>query len=89
MSPDALAALFREGLSMLSVVSAPMLGAMLVVGLGLGVLQSATQIQEPAVSAVPRLAAVVAVTALFGPWMVERLARFLTLALERIAQRPF
>lgn len=89
MSPDVLSALFREGLALIAMVGGPMLVALFAVGLVLGILQSATQIQEPAVAAVPRLGTVVAIAALFGPWMMERLARFLASALERLAERPF
>lgn len=78
--------LFQEGMVLLSVVGAPMLGGLLIVGLVVGVLQSATQIQEPSVGAVPRIATIIALTVLLGPWMVERLARFLAGAIERMGQ---
>jgi flagellar biosynthesis protein FliQ len=87
VSPDALANLFRAGMSNLLVVGGPLLGALLVVGLVVGILQSATQIQEPAVGAVPRLATVIALMVFLGPWMVERLARFLRFAFERMGDR--
>lgn len=89
MSPDALPALFREGLTLLGVVGGPLFGALLLVGLVVGVLQSVTQVQEPAVGAVPRLATVVLVVLLGGGWMMERLAGFLRSALERLADRGF
>ena len=89
MNPDALSALFRESLVLLGVVAGPLLGALFVVGLVIGVLQSATQVQEPAVGAVPRLATVVVMVAVLGGWMMERLARFLAIAIERVAERPF
>jgi flagellar biosynthesis protein FliQ len=76
--------LFQEGMVLLSVVGAPMLGGLLVVGLVVGVLQSATQIQEPSVGAVPRIATIIALAVLLGPWMVEQLARFLAGAIERM-----
>jgi flagellar biosynthetic protein FliQ len=87
VNPDAIAALFREGMVNLFVVSGPLLGGLLLVGLLVGILQSATQIQEPAVGAVPRIATVLALTVFLGPWMVERLARFLHLAIERLGDR--
>lgn len=77
--------LFREGMTLLMTVGGPLMGALLLVGLIVGVLQSATQIQEPSVGAVPRIATVVAMAIFIGPWMVERLARFLALAMERMA----
>ncbi|MFO0596315.1 MAG: flagellar biosynthetic protein FliQ [Myxococcaceae bacterium] len=83
-----LSQLFREGMVLLSVVGAPLLGGLLVVGLGMGVLQSATQIQEPSVGAVPRLATIIGLSVVLGPWVVERLARFLSSSMERMSGLP-
>jgi flagellar biosynthesis protein FliQ len=66
----------REALLLALLVSAPPLGAALVVGLLTGVLQAATQLQEHALGAVPRIAAVIAALLVTGPWMGARLARF-------------
>jgi flagellar biosynthesis protein FliQ len=86
---DAVGGLFREAMMLLLVVGGPLMAVLLVVGLVTGVLQSATQIQEPAVGVVPRLAAVLAVSLFLGPWMVERLSRFVSLALTRLSERGF
>lgn len=88
MSTAGLNALFQEGMTLLAVVGGPLLGALLLVGLVMGVLQSATQIQEPSVGAVPRIATVVLLAMFLGPWMMERLARFLHLAIERMGAPP-
>ncbi len=77
--------LFREGMMMLAVVGGPLMGGLLIVGMVIGVLQSATQIQEPSVGAVPRIATVVLLATFLGPWMVERLAKFLQMSMERMA----
>jgi flagellar biosynthetic protein FliQ len=78
-------ALFHQGLITLATVAGPMLLALLGVGLLTGILQAATQINDPAVSFLPRLLAAGAICALFGGWMVTRLAHFLAhgLALGR------
>lgn len=89
MSPDALPGLFREGLMTLGIVGGPLFGALLLVSLIVGVAQSVTQIQEPAVGAVPRLLTVVLVVAFAGGWMLERLGAFLRAAIERLADRGF
>jgi flagellar biosynthesis protein FliQ len=81
-------ALFREGMMLMGTVGAPLMGALLLVGLIIGVLQSATQIQEPSVGAVPRIGTVILIALLLGPWMVERLARFLALSIERMGSPP-
>jgi len=89
VSPDALPALFREGLQLMGVVGGPLFAALMIVSLVVGVLQSVTQVQEPAVGAVPRLATVVLVVMLGGGWMMERMAAFLRSAIERLGDRGF
>jgi flagellar biosynthetic protein FliQ len=89
VSDDALPALFREGLALLGVVAGPLFGVLLVVSLVVGVLQSVTQVQEPAVGAVPRLLTVVLTVMAGGGWMMDRLAAFLRSAIERLGDRGF
>jgi type III secretory pathway component EscS len=72
----ALLHLAREAIVVVLVVSAPPLGAALAVGLLTGVLQAATQVQEPAVGVVPRLAAVFGALAVASPWIAARVLRF-------------
>jgi flagellar biosynthetic protein FliQ len=78
-------ALFREGLLLLVTVGGPLFGALLIAGLIIGVLQSATQINDPAVGFLPRMAAGLTVTFFLGGWIVERLAHFLVISMERMA----
>jgi type III secretion protein S len=66
----------REALVVVLVVSAPPLLAALAVGLVTGVLQAATQIQEPTVGVVPRLGAVLVTLAVAAPWIGARVVRF-------------
>jgi len=68
--------LAREALLLSLLLSAPPLGAALLVGLVTGVAQAATQVQEPSIGVVPRLAAVLASLALAAPWIAARLERF-------------
>lgn len=79
-------ALFREGANVLALVSAPIMIGLLVAGLVIGVLQAATQINDPAVGAVPRLVLAVGTVVLLGGWMIEHLAGFLASAITRLAQ---
>ena len=85
MNPALPGSLLREGLALLGLVGAPLFVAALVVGLCVGVLQAATQINDPATGFLPRAAAAVIVCWAAGPWMAERLARFLAGALVRMA----
>jgi len=66
----------REALLLALLVSAPPLGAALLVGAVTGVLQAATQVQEPAIGVVPRLAAVLGALAVTAPWIGARVVRF-------------
>jgi flagellar biosynthetic protein FliQ len=80
----ALLHLGREALLLVLLVSAPPLGAALLVGLVVGVLQAATQVQEQSLAVVPRLAAVLAALALTAPWIGARVVRFATECLELV-----
>jgi type III secretion protein R len=78
----ALVAVAREALWLALLVSAPPLLAAFLVGLVVGVLQAATQVQEPAVAVAPRVAAVLAAVALSGPLVAARVARFALAAFD-------
>jgi flagellar biosynthesis protein FliQ len=79
-------ALFREGATVLATVSAPIMLGLLLAGLVIGVLQAATQINDPAVGTVPRLVIAVGIVVALGGWMIEHLAVFLASAITRLAQ---
>jgi flagellar biosynthetic protein FliQ len=68
--------LITESLYLVLVVSAPVLGAALGIGLLVGALSAATQVQEQSLSYVPKLAGVSLVLVLFGGWMASQLAGF-------------
>jgi flagellar biosynthesis protein FliQ len=78
----ALLSLGREALVVSLLVSAPPLLAALAVGIVTGVLQAATQVQEPTVAVVPRLAAVLGALVLAAPWIGARVVRFAGACLE-------
>jgi len=66
----------REALLLALLLSAPPLLAALLVGLVTGLLQAVTQLQEHAIGAVPRIAAVLGALIVTGPWLAARLCRF-------------
>jgi flagellar biosynthesis protein FliQ len=76
----------RQALVCMTVVSAPVAVAALAVGLAVSVAQTATQVQEQTLGYVPKLVAVVATLAVFGPWMLGQLVRLATQAFEQIPQ---
>jgi flagellar biosynthesis protein FliQ len=70
----------QEALLLMLMVSAPVLGAALVVGLLVSVFQAVTQINEATLAFVPKLIAVIAVIAVLamaGPWMLTMLVEYL------------
>lgn len=73
---QSLVALLREGMLLALLLAAPLLVAALVAGVITGLLGAFTQIQDPAVSLVPRVAAVGAALALFGPSIAHQLEAF-------------
>jgi flagellar biosynthesis protein FliQ len=76
----------REALVVALLVSAPPLGAALAVGAVTGVLQAATQVQEPTIGVVPRLVAVLLALAVAAPWIGARVVRLAAECLD-LAQR--
>jgi flagellar biosynthetic protein FliQ len=67
----------QEGMYMMLMVSAPVLLAVLVIGLLVSVFQAATQINEATLSFVPKIIGCVAVLAFAGPWMMTTLVEYL------------
>jgi flagellar biosynthetic protein FliQ len=74
----------QQGLTVLLMVSAPVLGVVLVVGLVVSIFQAATQINEATLSFVPKIVAAAAVLGFAGPWMVTTLVEYLQRVLQAI-----
>jgi flagellar biosynthetic protein FliQ len=74
----------QEALITLLMVSAPLLGVVLVVGLLVSLFQAVTQIHEATLAFVPKLIAAVAVFAWAGPWMLNVLVEYIRRTLESI-----
>jgi type III secretion HrpO family protein len=66
----------QQALLLVVAVSLPVLAVAALVGLVTAALQAASQIQDPTLSHLPRLLAVVAALALLGPWMGREIAAF-------------
>lgn len=77
--------LVREAFALLAITAGPFLGVVLVVGLVVGVLQAATQVNDPAVSFLPRALAGILVAWAFGPLAVDKLAAFFVSAVTRMS----
>lgn len=86
MTPDMVTEIGRQALETMIVVSAPMLGLSLVVGLLVSLFQAMTQISEATLSFVPKILALFVAMLLFFPWMLSTLITFTTNLLENIPQ---
>jgi flagellar biosynthesis protein FliQ len=73
---QSLLALMREGLLLALLLAAPLLVAALVAGVITGLVGAFTQIQDPAVGLVPRVAAVGVALVLFAPSIARQLDAF-------------
>lgn len=74
----------QEALLTLLMVSAPVLGVVLLVGLFVSVVQAVTQINEATLTFIPKLVAAVVVFALAGPWMLNVLIDYIRRTIEAI-----
>lgn len=66
----------RQTLWITIIVSAPLLGAALLVGLLVGVIQAATSINEMTLSFIPKLLAMALALAVTGSWQLATIADF-------------
>jgi len=73
MTPDTVMMIGRHALEMTLLLAAPMLLVALVIGLLVGVVQAATQINEMTLSFIPKLLGTAAVLLLAGPWMLKEM----------------
>ncbi len=86
MTPDLVMEIGRQALETMMLVSAPMLGLSLVVGLLVSLFQAMTQINEATLSFVPKILAIFVAMLLFFPWMLSTLIAFTTNLLGNIPQ---
>lgn len=76
MTDVAVIQIFREALMTILLVSAPMLGIGMIVGLVVSIFQTTTQIQEQTLTFVPKMVAIFLSIILFGAWMIRTLLNF-------------
>lgn len=76
MSQDLAIQLGREALYMVMLVSAPMLGLGLIVGVVVSIFQATTQIQEQTLAFVPKILATFVAILIFGPWILGMMVNY-------------
>jgi flagellar biosynthetic protein FliQ len=78
MTPEMVTEIGRQAIETTLLISAPMLGLALVVGLAVSVVQAMTQLNEMTLTFVPKVVGVFAVILVFLPWMLGVLTSFMT-----------
>ncbi|MBO6179665.1 MAG: flagellar biosynthesis protein FliQ [Selenomonadaceae bacterium] len=78
MSGDIVIQLAQNALVIVLLVSAPMLGLGLIVGLMVSVFQATTSIQEQTLAFIPKIIAVFVAILIFGPWMLRIMVGYVT-----------
>jgi flagellar biosynthesis protein FliQ len=76
LGADRALALLSDMLWSGAIVLAPLLGAILIVGVLISILQVATQVQEMTLAYVPKLIVAGLVLILLGGWMMNRIMHF-------------
>ena len=84
MSPETALGEISRGLQMALVLGGPPLVAVLVVGVVVGVIQAATQINEPTIPFVVKVVGLVAVLTATGHFLLGRMVAFTTDLFHRI-----
>ena len=86
MDQDVVVSLATQAMSLALKVSLPLLLVGLVVGVIISIFQAVTSIQEQTLSFIPKVVALVAIMALFGPWMLGQLETYTTALWASIPQ---
>jgi flagellar biosynthetic protein FliQ len=73
-----------ESLVVTTKIAMPILGAALLAGILVGVLQAATSIQEMTLSFIPKLAVMALSLAVFGEWQIGVLMEYFDVIFERV-----
>jgi len=74
----------QEAIKSVLMISAPILGLGLLVGLIVSIVQATTQIQEPTLSFIPKIVAISLTLLVFGPWMMNIMYEFTVRLFENI-----
>jgi flagellar biosynthetic protein FliQ len=77
---------FRNLLWTATLVTAPSVLALVIVGLVMAILQAATQINDQTVAFAPKAVAMVAALIFAGPFMMNELTKFITAVFAAVAK---
>jgi flagellar biosynthesis protein FliQ len=82
---DGAVELFKNAIFVAALIAGPALAVALVMGLVVGVLQAATQVNEASISFVAKLIAVGATLAVLGSWSMQKLVDYTGRTIASIA----
>lgn len=85
MTIDGAVELFKNAIFVAAMVAGPALMVALLMGLVVGVLQAATQVNEASISFVAKLIAVGATFAVLGSWSVQKLVDYTSRTIASIS----
>jgi flagellar biosynthetic protein FliQ len=84
MTPETVMAFGQQALYVAMLIGAPLLLTALAVGLLIGMVQAATQINEMTLSFIPKVIAMALVMVITGPWMLRTLVQFTRQLIENL-----
>ncbi len=76
MTQDMVVGMARDAVELTLLISLPMLGLGLIVGLAVSIFQAVTQIQEMTLTFVPKIIAVLLGLLLAFPWMMNKMVDY-------------
>jgi len=78
MTPEFVVGFARQAIEMTLVISLPMLGIGMIVGIIISVIQAATQIQEMTLTMVPKIVAIFISLLIAFPWIMDKMVTYTT-----------
>jgi flagellar biosynthetic protein FliQ len=84
MSQGVIIDVAQEAIKIVLMISAPILGLGLLVGLIVSIVQATTQIQEQTLSFIPKVVTIALTLLVFGPWMMNLMYEFTVKLFENI-----
>jgi flagellar biosynthetic protein FliQ len=85
MTPETITTIGQQALWVTMLLAAPLLLSALAIGLAVGMIQAATQINEMTMSFIPKLVILALALIIAGPWMLSVITNY---AIELIDQIP-
>jgi len=76
MTPETVITIGQQALWVTMMIAGPLLGSALAVGLLVGMVQAATQINEMTLSFIPKLLVLVMALIVAGPWMLSVIVNY-------------